>query len=244
MTATLPGWAAARNTVGMTHALVAGRARTLSRLIAAVTTVTSATGPRRLHGATKMLLAPSLQAELVATPATNASTGVRPALLLATTASTVGDWFMYREGDAPSPALARREMRRGATAFAAQQMLLVGLMARRGDRPRPAATCCAAGVLGALAHLETGHEAGPPDPVLTAYGLTLGAMAATAQADADPRVRAGGALFLASDALIIVRQHLLRGRVTRAVAELAVMGSYAAALTLLVHGLASPAPRQ
>ena len=91
-------------------------------------------------------------------------------------------------------------------------------------------------VLGALAVLESRAGGGTPDPVLTAYGLSLGTTAALAASTGDRWTAVGGALFLASDAAIVVRPHLPRR--AQPAAEAFVLLGYAAAQALLVDRLA------
>lgn len=225
------------------HLAYAALAATTSVAAALPSRPGRALDPRRIHAVTKLLLAPTLQAALLSRRVASepGGTGALPPsrlvpLLTATTGSLIGDWFMLREGDVSDPKAARQQMRWGATAFGVQQGIFIDLLRRRGDRPSREAVLAVGGVLAALAAIETVRTRSS-DPVLTAYGLLLGSMTALASGDADPRVSLGGKLFLASDAVIIIRQHLLRDARLRALAELGVMGSYAAALALLVEGL-------
>lgn len=94
--------------------------------------------------------------------------------------------------------------------------------------------------LAGLAVLDT--DGGAPDPVLTGYGLLLGSMSALAMGDGErPRngraVALGGALFLVSDAAIIVGQQYAKTPRAQAISSAVILSTYTAALGLLVHGL-------
>lgn len=203
--------------------------------LAVVTTAAAVAGHERAHLTSKMLLAPSLAAGVVATR------GQRPArrtatLVAALAGSTVGDWFMNASGRAGDPTRRRTQMRRGAAAFAVQQAGLVRLLLADGVRPRAVPAVVAGATLAALAVLDTEGEGGP-DPVLTAYGLLLGSMSTLATSSGRRTVALGGGLFLLSDATIIAGEHLAKSPRQEAVVSGIVMTTYAAALALLVHGL-------
>ena len=165
-------------------------------------------------------------------------TGVRSAVL----ARMGGDEFLVI-GTGTSRAEvdeSRRLMRRGASAFGVQQAGLIGLLLHDGARPRPVPSAIAATTLAGLAVLDT--DGGAPDPVLTGYGLLLGSMSALAMGDGErPRngraVALGGALFLVSDAAIIVGQHYAKTPRAQAISSVVILSTYTAALGLLVHGL-------
>ena len=225
--------------------------------LSAVTTWATTTDRMTLHGVTKMGLAPTLGAGV-----TGRRSPAAPTLLTALAGSTLGDWFMYRESFAATPEEARKRLRLGAASFLVQQAGLIRLMHARGSRPTKATVLPAAIWLVSLAALESAKTRQPgkataPDPVLSAYGLTLAGMAVLAVETAKPalrqansprealrqpavRVGLGGLLFLFSDTKIIVRQHLLTSERSRAAAEAAVMSTYTAALWLLVDGLERP----
>lgn len=224
----------------MTFSSVIGsRADLLAYLpAAATTTVAAVVGHDRAHLVSKMLVAPTLAAGVVATR-TGRRGGRNATLLAALAGSTAGDWFMYRSSRTTGEE-SRHQMRLGAGAFGVQQLGLVGLLVRDGARPRPIPSASAAVVMAGLAVLDS--DGGPPDPVLAAYGTLLGSMSALAMGEgSSPRlgraVALGGALFLLSDAAIIVGQQLADTPVRRAVADGVVLSTYTAALALLVHGL-------
>ncbi|MDT0212809.1 lysoplasmalogenase family protein [Rothia sp. ARF10] len=212
-----------------------GRADLLGYVpLAVVTTAASVAGRERTHLATKLLLAPTLAAGVVATRGERSAT--RSVTLVAALAgSVVGDWFMNASGRAGSPEERRQSMRLGAAAFAVQQAGLVRLLLADGVRPRAVPATIVGGTLAGLAVVDTGG-AGRPDPVLTAYGMLLGSMSALALTRRRT-VALGGGLFLVSDATIILGEHLAKTPRQRAVVSGIVMTTYAAALALLVHGL-------
>ena len=220
--------------------LVRRRADLLAYIpLSVATTVADVLGRDRTHAATKVLLAPALAGGVLATredrcPKRNGT------LLVALTGSVVGDWYMYRasrsEGD-----VSRGFMRRGASAFGVQQAGLIGLLAHDGARPRPAPSAAVATTLAGLAVLDS-DGGGPPDPVLTGYGLLLGTMSALAMGDGGnprtrPSVALGGALFLVSDAAIIVGQRFAGSPRAQALSSAVILSTYTAALGLLVRGL-------
>lgn len=205
--------------------------------LAVATTAADVLGRDRTHVTTKVALAPTLAAGVLATRSQRgvARTGT---LLAALAGSTVGDWFMYRssrtEGDE-----SRRLMRIGASAFGVQQAGLIALLLRDGARSHRRPVAVTATTLAGLAVLDT--DGGAPDPVLTGYGLLLGSMSALAVDGERPRngraVALGGALFLVSDAAIIVGQQYARTPRAQAISSAVILSTYTAALGLLVHGL-------
>lgn len=220
-------------------AVIRSRTDLLAYLPAAVTTTVAAmTGRHRSHAASKMLLAPTLAAGVLGTRSERC---VRRngTLLIALAGSTVGDWFMYRSSRASGDA-SRQQMRLGASAFGVQQVGLIGLLHHDGARPRPIPSATAATVMAGLAVLDS--DGGAPDPVLGTYGVLLGSMSALAMGEgSSPRagraIALGGALFLLSDAAIIVGQRFADTPVKRALADGVILSTYTAALALLVHGL-------
>ena len=206
--------------------------------LALATTAGDVLGRDRAHVTTKVALAPTLAAGVLATRSQRGA--ARTATLLAAlVGSTVGDWFMYRssrtEGDG-----SRRLMQIGASAFGVQQTGLITLLLRDGARPHRRPVAVTAATLAGLAVLDT--DGGAPDPVLTGYGLLLGSMAALAMGDGErPRngraVALGGALFLVSDAAIIVGQQYAKTPRAQAISSAVILSTYTAALGLLVHGL-------
>lgn len=206
--------------------------------LAVATTLADVAGRDRTHAATKVLVAPTLAAGVLSTRGrrTPARTG---ALVAALAGSTVGDWYMYRssrtEGDE-----SRSLMRLGASAFAVQQGSLVALLVHDGARPTRGPVAITALTLAGLAVLDS--DGGAPDPVLTGYGLLLGSMSALAMGDGERAhngraVALGGALFLLSDAAIIVGQRFAKTPGAQSLSSGVILSAYTAALALLVHGL-------
>lgn len=198
--------------------------------VGALTTVTGAAAARTPHAVAKTSLMPFLCAELVADRRSRAD----GPLLTALVASGVGDVVLL--GDDGDPDAQRRRLRCGAGAFAVTQLTYVVLLAARGDRPRWRAAVPVCGSLLAAAVLDSDDQGGL-DPWLTSYGVLLGATGVLGQDDAEGRVRAGSALFVLSDLTILLRSARLRGGSSRALAEGAVLATYAAAQRLLVDGL-------
>ena len=229
--------------MSITQALRA-RADLLAYVPAAVTTtVTAATGHHRPHLVSKLSLAPTLAAGVLATRSQR-PTSRTATLVTALTGSLVGDWFMYRSGRSEGEE-SRAHMRRGATSFAVQQAGLIRLLLGDGARPLPRSTAAAAGVMAALAVLDS--DGGLPDPVLGGYGALLGSMSALAmsEGEASPARRGvaiGGALFLLSDAAIIVGEHYATTPRAQAISSAVILSTYTAALALLVHGLRDHRP--
>lgn len=219
--------------------MIRSRTDLLAYVPAAVTTTVAAmAGRHRPHIVSKMAIAPTLAAGVVATRSERC-TKRTSTLLVALAGSTVGDWFMYRSGRT-SGDTSRQQMRLGAGAFAVQQIGLIGLLHHDGARPRLAPSATAATVMAGLAVLDS--DGGAPDPVLGTYGVLLGSMSALAMGEGgSPRagraIALGGALFLLSDAAIIVGQQCADTPTKRAVADGVVLSTYTAALGLLVHGL-------
>lgn len=215
--------------------------------LAVATTAAAVLGRERTHLVTKVLLAPTLAAGVV-TSRRHRPGDRNATLLVALAGSTAGDWLMNAASGEAVPARRRVLMRRGAAAFAVQQVGLVRLLLRDGVRLRPLPTALVGGVLATLAVVDTVSEGGQPDAALTGYGVLLGAMAALALGDRSGPLRRrsvalGGALFLLSDATIILGDHVAGSPGRRAVASGVVLSTYAVALALLVHGLRDePAP--
>lgn len=209
--------------------------------VAVATTVAAVTGRPRAHLVSKMLLAPTLAAGVVATRGER-STARTATLVTALVGSGIGDWFMNRSDVAPPQSHARRQlMRVGASAFGVQQAGLLRLLLTDGVRPRAHSATAVGGVMAGLGALEL-SATGEPDPVLTGYGLLLGSMSALSLSDGGgPRrrrsVALGGGLFLVSDAAIVVGEHVAKTPRQRAVVSGIVLSTYTAALALLVHGL-------
>lgn len=206
--------------------------------LAVATTAADVLGRDRAHLVSKLALAPTLAAGVLSTRSGRSPrrTGT---LLIALVGSTVGDWYMYRSSRTEGE-LSRAMMRRGASAFAVQQAGLVALLVRDGARPRRVPVGVAATTLAGLAVLDS--DGGAPDAVLTGYGLLLGSMSALALGDGGRArtgraVALGGALFLVSDAAIIVGQRFATSPRAQAISSGVILSTYTAALALLVHGL-------
>lgn len=225
--------------------------RPTGRLYAAASALTSgaaAVGNDRAHAATKYAVAPLLMLDLAAQPGafSPARRTTMATLLTALTGSALGDHFMLAESRSTGTT-ARAHLRRGASAFAVQQLGLMTVHARVGYRFRREASLAAGVTLAALAVVDglaarRDGAGSTPDPVVAGYGVLLASMAALTQgapAGTGPfaAIRIGGPLFLVSDAVIVARQLLPEGR-GRAVADGIVMSTYTAALGLLVDGTA------
>lgn len=206
--------------------------------LAVATTAADVLGRDGTHVTTKVALAPTLAAGVLATRSQR-GLGRTGTLLAALVGSTVGDWYMYRSSRTDGDE-SRSLMRLGAGAFAVQQVGLVGLLLHDGARPRPVPSAVAVATLAGLAVLDS--DGGAPDPVLTGYGLLLGSMSALAMGDGGRarngrEIALGGALFLVSDAAIIVGQRFAKTPGAQAISSGVVLSTYTAALALLVHGL-------
>ncbi|GAB93966.1 lysoplasmalogenase family protein [Gordonia rhizosphera] len=155
--------------------------------------------------------------------------------------SAAGDRAMLLEEFATDPAEKDRRLTTGAALFAGAQLCLTGAMMRRGARPRPRPLLVRTAILAESALVMARHR---PRllPVLGAYGHTLAIMSATADgmAEPQPRMRAGGWLFLASDLTILNRRHLISHPGLHSAAEFWVLASYFAAQWLLITGLSDP----
>ncbi|SIS03224.1 YhhN-like protein [Williamsia sterculiae] len=165
---------------------------------------------------------------------------VDTALLIGAVAfSMTGDRMMYAEEFASDPEVADRRLRDGALAFTAAHLCYLTLARRRGGRVTRSGLLRRAPVL-----IETSAVVAVrrPEilPVLSGYGPTLASM--SAMAATVPACRPGGALFLVSDAVLINRRHLLRGRRARGAAEAVVLSTYCAAQWWLATGLDPACP--
>lgn len=216
--------------------------------VSLTSSLAAALGRPPLHAAVKYAIAPTLAANVVAeTRWRERESAMRSLTLVAALAgSALGDHFMLAESRATGAAN-RDHLRRGAAAFAVQQAGLIACMTTGRYRFRARPVKAAAGALAAVAVIDGAAKAregqlAPPDPIITAYGVLLTAMAALSQGTPEVNtpaaqlVRAGGPIFLLSDAAIITRQLLPTGR-ARDLADGFVMLTYTAALGLLVEGL-------
>lgn len=209
---------------------------------AAAATLAGALGDRRLAARTKPLPIALLAVRAVSGARRRSRTD--NALLAGALAfSAAGDRAMLLEEFTDEPSRKDARLRTGASLFAGAQLSLTGLLVRRDARPTMRGMLLRTAILAESAAVVARHR---PHllPVLGAYGNTLALMSATAD-DArlrQPRMRAGGWLFLASDLTILNRRHLLTGTTPRAVAEVWVLASYFAAQWMLVTGLADDRP--
>ena len=231
----------------LTRAMSARPERAAYVALAAATTVTGVLERHRAQAWVKTPLVPMLQVGLVRRARASRPAGLAT-LLAATTGAAVGDWFML--GASTDDEHGRSRLRAGASAFGVQQAGYIALLLRSGHRPSRRTAVPVAAVLAALAALEScSGDGGPsaPDPVLTGYGVLLGSMAALAMSAPDGSrrgVQVGGAAFLASDATILLREHVLRGPRARAAAEAFVLVTYTVAQALLVDGLEGTIERE
>ncbi|WP_305092679.1 lysoplasmalogenase [Prescottella sp. R16] len=204
-------------------------------------------GSEHVQQVAKPLIAPALAARVLRRrhdlPAPDTAL-----LVTGLAAATVGDVFMIDPDD-------DARLRRGATSFGVMQGAYVAVLARHGGRPtraavvpRLAAWATASGLLAA--------KAPEVAPTLTGYGALLGTTATLAadpalapgaatvaglpvpnRRDRRSRLGVGGLLFTGSDGLIMVRKLFLRRAKSRAIAEGAILASYAAAQALLTEGM-------
>lgn len=209
-----------------------------------VTSLAGALGRRRTHAVSKAALMPLLQVGLVRDR--RLSPQGLGALLGATGAAWVGDLVLIAPEGGESGEASRRRLRKGAAAFAVQQLIYAGMLVQAGARPRPRSTAVIAGTLLGLAALDTAKES-KPDPVVTAYGVLLGTTGALAlgmpRSGGDVaigRIPWGGASFVASDAMILLGEQVLTGRAAQA-GHGFVLATYALAQRWLVDGLAATA---
>lgn len=191
-------------------------ARPAYAALAAVDTVLAARGPHAARRATKPLLMPLL------------AVGRDRPTQLALGLSGAGDTALLGRSDAAFTA--------GLGAFLAAQVAWVralrgrpggGAVSARPSRALPYAAAWAA--LNAVLWRRAGDDRLP----VAVYSAVLCAMAAVARDTGDARAAAGGALFLASDALIALDRF---GDVQLPAHEGLVMASYTAAQALLAAG--------
>lgn len=224
---------------GLEHAVFVGAT--------AATVYGAVTGRERVQQVAKPLIAPAL-ATRVLRRRDHLDTADSALLVAGLAAATVGDVFMI-DPDVDS------RLKRGASSFGVMQVAYSSLLARRGARPRRAAALPRLGAWAGASGLL--HAKAPTvAKTLTGYGALLGTTAtlaadpALAPAAADvaglpmPNRRdrrswlgLGGLLFTGSDGTIVMRKLFLRGEKARAVAEGAILASYAAAQLLLVEGM-------
>ncbi|KQU56463.1 hypothetical protein ASG84_20040 [Rhodococcus sp. Leaf278] len=197
-------------------------------LVAGTATVFGAwAGSAGLQKIAKPLIVPAL------------ATGLDPArdrvLLVGLAAATAGDVLLIDPDDDSA-------LKWGARAFAVMQGSYTCLLLRRGARPTPIdaipryAGWAAAAVL--LARRQPAVAS-----TLSTYGAilaTTSTLSALSPArGGDRRLMIGGALFTASDALIVFRRLFLTEDRHRRTAEAIILSTYVAAQVLLVEALRS-----
>ena len=200
--------------------------------LATVTALSGALDRRRVHAVTKSVLVPTLQAGACARGSRD------PLLYAASSAGWLGDILLLPRRGTPSVEAQRHQLRSGAVAFGVQQIGYMAMMARNGVRPKAGRMAAVVPWLACLSVLDMrGGEASAPDPIMTTYGVLLGGMTTMAWSAPSRAMQCGGVLFLASDSMILIREVLLEGRVPRVLAEVFVLGTYAAAQAMLIGEL-------
>lgn len=208
------------------------RAEYATLAIASIASVFGAITERhRVQQLAKPLIAPALAVRVLREVRAGGITSVAGAhLTVGLAAATVGDVYLLRPDD-------DARMVRGAASFAVMQTAYAGLLYRYGARPTLPAVGPRLGA-GAAAAALLAARARPIAPVLSAYGLTLGAMSTLAAAPPmSRRLAVGGVVFLASDGLVTLRRCILRDARTRALSEGMILATYALAQVLLVEGM-------
>lgn len=200
--------------------------RTVSAVNAVVTAVAGAIGWRRTLAVSKSLIVPLLQDKRMSST-----------LRVALAGAWAGDVILLPPRIPEDEAAARRRLHRGAAAFAVQQMGYLTLMRRAGISPKAKVAVPVALWLAGIAVLDGRIRGRAPDPWISGYGLLLGTSTITAMSSGDAALRRGGAVFVASDSMIMLRELLLKDPTARAVAEGFVLLSYALAQRSLVDGL-------
>lgn len=203
------------------------RARAAALVAGAVTVVGACTGSSALQRLAKPLIVPSL------------ATGLDPArdrvLLTGLAAATVGDVLLIDPDDDSA-------LEWGARAFAVMQCSYAYLLLRRGARPTPIDAIARYGGWAAVTVLLFERQPAVA-ATLSGYGAVLATTstlsAASPSRGGDRRLVIGGALFTASDALIVFRRLFLTREQHRRIAEAFVLSSYVAAQVLLVEAARS-----
>ncbi|WP_221089426.1 lysoplasmalogenase family protein [Deinococcus aquaedulcis] len=210
------------------------------RLGAAATVAAGMADHARAHQTAETSLILALMTEVLAQAPARSRTDT--ALLLgALGASGLGGLHIATATHLPDPQGYPAGFRRGAAWYALAQTAYLGLLWRHGARPHAGAWPLRLGAAGLGLGLLLRHDRASL-PTLSGYGTLLSGMALLA---ADPRLapaagralRVGGWLFVASDLLILVRRYLLRGRLSRALAEGLMLALYASAQRRLMDGL-------
>ncbi|MGV8873882.1 MAG: lysoplasmalogenase family protein [Rhodococcus sp. (in: high G+C Gram-positive bacteria)] len=203
------------------------RARAAALTAGAVTVFGAWTGSAALQRIAKPLIVPALATALDPT---------RDRVLLAgLAAATVGDVLLIDPDDDSA-------LEWGARAFAVMQGSYTYLLLRRGARPTPIDAIPRYAGWAAAAVLMARRQPAVAS-TLSAYGAVLATtstLSAVSRArGGDRRSMIGGALFTASDALIVIRRLFLTEDRQRRTAEAIILATYVAAQVLLVEALGS-----
>lgn len=172
------------------------------------------------------------------------------ALLIAgTTASMAGDCVMVVEERTGERDDSNRKLVQASQAYSLAQACYSAMLLRHGARYRvdtviPRALAMLGGTL--LVATEEARLLPWVGAVGASYAGTSALAADTQESlpadvpvdEARRGLRAGGALFMLADALVVNRRFLLTGRTARAIAEGVVLSTSAAAQLLTVEGLA------
>lgn len=194
----------------------------------------------------KPLIMLSIQAGLVRSRHER-SAGDNLLLAVATTASLAGDMLMLEEEFAEDAAESDRWIKRGASAFAVNHVAMIALALKLGARPRGEDLAKRLpGLVEGLAVLAVRRR-----DLLMPLGSYSKLLAAMSTVVASPQLVApgatesslpgplelGGLSFVASDGVLLHRREFAQDSRTRAITEVAVLATYAAAQRLLVDGL-------
>lgn len=213
------------------------------------TTVLALSGDKRLQYASKPVMASALAARVIREYRAKRLDGIDTTLLLiGLTAATVGDVFMVDADD-------DKRLVRGSSSFGVMQSAYTTVLRQAGAKPhvRTAAPQVATAAAGAGLMAWRMPKVAKP---LSAYSFALGATATLAsdpalapdarlvagipvpdRNDARTWLAAGGLVFSASDASIVLRRMFLKGEASRRLAEGVVIATYAAAHVMLIEGL-------
>lgn len=164
-------------------------------------------------------------------------------LLGAATASFIGDWFMLFEEFADDEEAADRQIRRGASSFAVNHLLLGALAIRHGARPSMSEALIrlpglveGGAVLGATKP-QLLPTLGPYSALLATFSTVLADPKISGEKEALSGLALGGLSFMASDGTILHRRTFLTNPTARAAAEAFVLASYVFAQALIYEGL-------
>lgn len=167
-------------------------------------------------------------------------------LAVASTGALAGDVLMMQEEFAPTQAESDYWIKRGAAAFAVNHAATIALALKLGARPRAEDLVKRLpGMVEGLTVLATRRRdlllpLGSYSKALTAMSTVVAApqLDAREQRSALPSgLELGGLSFLASDGILLHRRTFLRDQRSRAIAEVGVLATYAAAQRLIFDGL-------